>query len=249
MKQANPLGIVHDIGKLNLEGNVIPHNWFCHLKYKNGKPHTNAAIILSEIVYWYRPTLIKDEVTGRVIEERKKFKADKLQRSYDSFATQFGFTKRQAKDAIKFLGGIGVIGLEFRHITLADGSKLANVLFIEPIIEKLNHITFERNTSDIITPDPLQSNGIPDTVYRHTNTDTTTEITTEITTEGAAKKTPPATAKKIQFTFDERSRRGPIERSGALAAIPRPGPGSLQGVDQPVPRQPGGQAGYIRPGC
>lgn len=221
--------IVNRIGKINFEGNIIPHNWFAHLRFENGKPHTNAIILLSEIVYWYRPTILKDEATGRVIEVRKKFKADKLQRSYDSFAKQFGFTKRQAKEAIKFLEGKGLISLEFRHITIDSGSRLANVLFVEPDpgkLEFITHVTLERKTLDGVTVDVYASNGRRDTLKCKTNTDTTTEITTEITTEGPAQKPPPIPA---DFLPDTETQMGILFSQngrgieGQLQAISRAG--------------------------
>jgi hypothetical protein len=175
------MDIVHAIGEINFRGNVIPHNWFGHLRRENGKANLNATVILSEIVYWYRPTVVKDEATGEVLEERKKFKADKLQRNYQSFADQFGLTKRQAKAAIKFLVDKGVITIEFRHLTTPQGTKLFNVLYLEPVIGKLKfitNVTIERHTYDDTTLDLYRSNGIPPTIERHTNTDSTTEITT-----------------------------------------------------------------------
>ncbi|MFP1483844.1 hypothetical protein ACLB1S_19830 [Escherichia coli] len=36
----------------------------------------------SEIVYWYRPTEVRDEHTGALLGYRKRFQGDKLQRSY-----------------------------------------------------------------------------------------------------------------------------------------------------------------------
>ncbi|MFH4113411.1 Lrp/AsnC family transcriptional regulator, partial [Acinetobacter baumannii] len=53
--------VVDKIASLNIEGNVIPANWFNTFKLENGKPDTNAVILLSEIVYWHRPTIVRDE--------------------------------------------------------------------------------------------------------------------------------------------------------------------------------------------
>lgn len=58
--------IVTEIGGLNFKGNVVDHEWFNYITFSNGKPHIVAIMVLSEIVYWYRPTVIRDEVTGRV---------------------------------------------------------------------------------------------------------------------------------------------------------------------------------------
>ena len=122
--------VVNQVGKLNISGNVIPHTWYQHIRFNNGKPDLAAIVILAEIVYWYRPVEIKDEKSGEFLGWRKKFKADKLQRHYDSFAEQFGLTKSQVKRATDNLVRLGIIEKEFRNFRLPDGRKLGNVLFI-----------------------------------------------------------------------------------------------------------------------
>jgi len=135
--------IVEKIGKINFEGNIIPANWYKHITFSSGKPNLNAIIILAEIVYWYRPTIIRDPATGEIKGYKTKFNADKLQRSYQSFADQFGISKRQAQDAIKLLRDLGLITLEFRTITMpTSGLKLTNVMFIEPVPERIEEITY-----------------------------------------------------------------------------------------------------------
>lgn len=134
---------VEKIGKINFEGNIIPANWYKHITFSSGKPNLNAIIILAEIVYWYRPTIIRDPATGEIKGYKTKFNADKLQRSYQSFADQFGISKRQAQDAIKLLRDLGLITLEFRTITMpTSGLKLTNVMFIEPVPERIEEITY-----------------------------------------------------------------------------------------------------------
>ncbi|GAA0179448.1 hypothetical protein SH2C18_23140 [Clostridium sediminicola] len=95
--------IVTQIGKLKLQGNIVDSGWFQNIRYKNGRVNMNAIFILSEIIYWYRPTKVIDETTGEVIEYRKKFKGDKLQTSYKFYEDKLGLTKGQAKLACKFL--------------------------------------------------------------------------------------------------------------------------------------------------
>ncbi|MGC5326988.1 hypothetical protein [Brevibacillus sp. SYSU BS000544] len=175
--------------------------------YENGKPNLVAIVLLSEIVYWYRPTLIRNESTGEVTELKKKFKADKLQRDYHSFAEQFGFSKRQVKEAFDYLEReIGVIDRDFR--TIRDKSKvLNNVLYIGLNPELLKRITFEKfhtllhsnappsyisteeggalERRSLLHPNvplsyiPTEEGG---TLESKTNTEITTKITPEITT-------------------------------------------------------------------
>jgi hypothetical protein len=150
--------VVKKIQKINFDGNVIPANWFRYIKYSNGKPNTTAIILLSEIIYWYKPVEIRDERTGHIIEYRQKFNGDKLQRSYQSFADQFGFTKRQVQEAIKHLVQMNLITVEFRTVTTNDGMKIPNVMFIEPIPEEIEKITFNIHDSK---ENDLETKNIP----------------------------------------------------------------------------------------
>ena len=180
--------IVDEVGMINIDGNVIPHAWYSHFKLPSGKPDLNAMIILSEIVYWYRPTTVRDEATGSVTGVKKKFKADLLQRSYDSFANQFGLTKRQVKEAMDRLCDSRVIWREFR--TINTNIKITNVLFIGINTDLLSHVsalhggTLKSNTllrSNV--PPSHDKTSHPPTLECKTNT----EITTEITTESSAR--------------------------------------------------------------
>jgi DnaD/phage-associated family protein len=171
------------LAAMNITGNVIPPEWFSHIKRTNGKPHTAAIFLLSDIVYWYRPIELRDERSGRLMGYRKKFKADKLQRDYTAFAYQYGYTKNQVREALNFLQDMKLIDLDFRH-PVVNGTKLGNVLYIGLNIDTLEKIT---------TPLP----DLNETGYRKiiggplhfkvdTNTETTTETTTEISQEEEA---------------------------------------------------------------
>lgn len=122
--------------RLNFSGNIIPPTWFQNVHMENGKPDLVGIILLSDIVYWYRPVEVRSEKTGKLIGYKPKFKADKLQRGYGALAEQYGFTKLQVKDALRRLENVGVIELEFRHPTFR-GVKCGNVLYIGLNIDKL----------------------------------------------------------------------------------------------------------------
>ena len=47
-----------------ITGNVVPQTWYRTILRETGKPHLLAIMILSDIVYWYRPKEVRDEVTG-----------------------------------------------------------------------------------------------------------------------------------------------------------------------------------------
>jgi uncharacterized phage protein (TIGR02220 family) len=132
---------VNEIGNLSFTGNIINLAWFKNLSHDNGKANMNAIVILSEIIYWYKPTQIIDKNSGQLIGYKKKFKEDKLQKSYQSLANKFGITKGQAKAACKFLKDKGLIDIEFRNITTSSGQNLSNIMFIEPIVEEIKKIS------------------------------------------------------------------------------------------------------------
>jgi hypothetical protein len=168
---------------LEITGNVIPLEWFNHIKHKNGKPHTTAIMLLADIVYWYRPIEERDEKTGKVTGYRKKFEADKLQRSYSAFANLYGYTKNQIREAIDVLEELGVVSTEFRHPVI-NGQKLGNVLYIELKVDTLlkithpllglNPIGIEEKPNTPIGFKPDTNTEIKDTEI----TETTTEILT-----------------------------------------------------------------------
>lgn len=133
--------IFMQIKDMALHGNIIDNGWIENIKFKDGKPNMIAIMILSEIIYWYIPSEIRDEYSGRIIGYKKKFKADKLQKQYQDFADRFGITKRQAINACKFLKDMNIITIEFRRILNYNGKFCNNVMFIEPVVENLKRIT------------------------------------------------------------------------------------------------------------
>ena len=154
MSPTDTMALVAEIGQLHFEGNITPPSWFQHLKYPSGKPYLIAITILAEIVYWYRPRHIRDEDTGQFIGIEKKFKGDQLQRDYASFGEQFGFTKREATDAIKYLVSRGIVRTQLRTV-IRFGMKMANVLYLSLTPEKLKEITYGRHGK------PVNGRGLP----------------------------------------------------------------------------------------
>ncbi|WP_434683278.1 DnaD domain-containing protein [Bacillus sp. PM5] len=182
--------IVTEIGGLNFKGNVVDHEWFNYITFSNGKPHIVAIMVLSEIVYWYRPTVIRDEIDGKVTY-KKKFKADKLQKNYQQLADTFGFTKLQVKRACDLLTDMLLIKIEFRTLN-ADGKILNNVMFVEPVpteIKKISsmyqqikedpgYLEVNRVVTSKSRPSLLTSKESPNFKVK-TNTEITTKNTTE----------------------------------------------------------------------
>jgi len=180
---------VKRVGQINFVGNIIPHTWYQFLRrgsvdeltgeIKQGKPHTIAIILLSEIAYWYRPRIIRDEQTGQVIRIEKRFAADLLQRTYMSFANQFGFTKRQVQAALKYLELKKIITLELRTITTKTGLVLNNVLFIDLDADSLARITIPNQPDIPPKVSPITNKCNTYDAPSHTCTEITTEITEE----------------------------------------------------------------------
>lgn len=137
--------IVDDNAKLNITGNVIPQMWYRTIVRDSGKPNLTAIIILADIVYWYKPTEIRDESTGQVIAVKKKFKADLLQRSYQQISEQFGISKKEATNAIIFLEKLGVVKRVFRTVNM-NGLVVNNVLFLGLDVNKLWQLTYPEDS-------------------------------------------------------------------------------------------------------
>ena len=177
----NTTKTVDSIGEIALIGNIIPHLWYNNLKGQDGKPYLNAITILSEIVYWYKPTYVHDESTGELVEIKKKFKADKLQRNYDGLASKFGLSHKQVKTAIMYLRDKGLITIEYRTLRIEQVSGyplvLNNVIFLEPIPEAIKALCTDPLSLEVQTPLSLEVQ-TPLSLEGHTNTKTTyTEIT------------------------------------------------------------------------
>lgn len=89
--------IVDENAKLNISGNIIPQVWYRTIIRESGKPNLTAIIILADIVYWYKPTEIRDEGTGQVIGVRKNlsltFFSEVISRSVSS--SEFPKKKQQ----------------------------------------------------------------------------------------------------------------------------------------------------------
>lgn len=132
------------VGTMNFEGNIIPNTWWQHFRKPNGKPDLTCVVILSEIVYWHRPTIKKNEQTGMLERVSKKFKGDMLQKDYKDWEETYGFSEKQVREALKRMEAMD--GLVKRHVAekveLDNGKVLYNVMYLELNPTKLAEITF-----------------------------------------------------------------------------------------------------------
>ncbi|QKS71934.1 conserved phage C-terminal domain-containing protein [Paenalkalicoccus suaedae] len=196
---------------INIEGHVIPHAWFNALKFENGKVDLNSIVLLSEIVYWYRPVADKDKLTGEFKGYKTKFDADKLQRSYKALCSQFGLTTKQVREALKRLEDKGLVKREFRNVNV-KGKQMSNAMFISLDPIKLKQISGVRIQKDVSLEGntPLPSKETPSfpggkDVYKDYYTEIYKEIVSFLNqqTGKAFKHTTPKTQKLIRDRLKE----------------------------------------------
>lgn len=176
------------MAQINLVGDIIPPIWYQRIKKAEGKADFLAINILANICYWYRPVIIRDEQTDVIVEVKKKFKGDMLQKQYQDFADHFGCPKTSVKSSMDTLEELSLIKRHFEEISLENGTKLNNRMFIEIFPDKILDITFNetpRNNSDTLPKksmggSPKKVTETPPKKSEYTNN--TTEITTKITT-------------------------------------------------------------------
>lgn len=147
---------VDAVGEINFSGNITPQIWYKTIITEKGKPHYLAISILSDIVYWYRPTEVRDERSGSVVGWKKRFSDDLLQRSYDYFSDMYGESKKTITRAILLLEELGVITRVFRSIKTANGMVLNNVLYIDLNVEKLTELTYPQKETVIHNEKKMQ---------------------------------------------------------------------------------------------
>ena len=134
--------IVDTMGSINISGNIIPAIWYKTITKENGKPYLLAIFILADIVYWYRPSEVRDQGTGHILGWKKKFSEDILRQSYQYYADLFGESKKTVKTAMDKLEQLQVIKREFRTVSYGDGLVCNNVMYVELKPDMLYRLTF-----------------------------------------------------------------------------------------------------------
>ena len=185
-KNLTPEEMIQYMYSFGLEGNIIDHSWYKIVRREPtktrpaGRPHREAIELLSDIVYWYRPTIKKKE--NGSISLTKKFRADILQRSYDQIEESLGMTKKEAVEALKTLEKYGIAKRELRTIKVS-GATCSNVLFIRFYPQKLKSLTDEYLKKVVSYPEysgqPPPEKEIPLANIRETYTETSTETSSE----------------------------------------------------------------------
>ena len=143
MKFTTGNNIVDLMGEINISGNIVPMTWLKNILTEKGKPYLLAIMILADLVYWYRPSEIRDEGTGEVVGFKKKFKADLLQRSYKQLIEEYGESRSTITRALTRLEELGLIKRVFKEIKRENGT-LSNVMYIEIFPEVIKEYTYSK---------------------------------------------------------------------------------------------------------
>ena len=133
--------IVNAVGKMAITGNIIPESWYKTVVSPNGRVNLLAVNLLADIVYWYRPMEIRDEMTGDVTWKKKFADDDYLQRNYSKICEKYNVSTKQAREALIVLETLGVVKRHFRTIETEMG-KCPNVMYIELIPDALYKLTY-----------------------------------------------------------------------------------------------------------
>jgi len=179
---------VQGVASINRRGNVIDDGWYRHVTHKeSGKAHLVAIMILADICYWYTPSKVEDEASGKVTGYKKKFAADKLQKTYKSLGEKFGVSKNMAQTACYRLKELGLITIEVRDIDDRQG-----LTFLEPVSVNIKKISCMSEEFELT---PLNSRIDPPSILELTplharveHTYTTPETTLQISEEEDKKK-------------------------------------------------------------
>lgn len=118
---------------LLLPGNVIPHFWYNKFKDESGGPDLISIILLSEIVFWYRPSTTHFASAKNLPQLTEEV----LAISYEYLEQKFYLGKERVRRSLKRLEDHKVITREIRNIKLSSG-KRGNQLFIHLDKEFLN---------------------------------------------------------------------------------------------------------------
>lgn len=137
--------VVDKMANISFRGDVVPFTWYSTFKDEKGKINAMALLMLANIVYWYRPTIIRDE-NGEVFV--KRFKSDLLQRSYNEFCDMFSIGRMTATRNLIYLEEHKVIERVFRDVETESGQILYNTMFIKLNFDELMKKTFPEEDDD-----------------------------------------------------------------------------------------------------
>lgn len=147
---------VEEFALIHITGDIVPVEFFQKIQFpKSGKPDLLAILILSDLLYWYRPIRPRNEHTGKLLPWRQKFFGQVLRRDYSYFVEKFGATARQCRDACARLKNLDLIEIQITP-TSSGGSLLGfrpksdRILALLALSDSrldVSRLTFERESS------------------------------------------------------------------------------------------------------
>lgn len=120
--------LVDSMGDISITGDIFPRSWVKTVVDKRGRFAKYAALLLAEFAYWWRP--VKKEREDGTEVWQKKFKEDMPWFTYSSLEEKYSCSHSTVQRALVLLEELGAIRREFRDVTLSDGRKYRNVMFI-----------------------------------------------------------------------------------------------------------------------
>ena len=132
-----------------LTGNITPNDWYEKFTNNRGRPDLPLISVLSEIVYWYRHKMVKDNQTGDITYVNK-FLGDAWQTSYEHFEKKFGFNREKLRRIFVKLEQMGICYREFRNVKLR-GQTYNNRLFIHLSSQFLSSYTDKKKFAELKT--------------------------------------------------------------------------------------------------
>jgi len=208
--------LVSLFGSLHIAGDVVPTELFLAIRFpvkdddkdaKTGKPDTVAILILSNLIYWFRPIRPRDSKNDRPLPWRQKFKGEWLARDYEFWVEKFGFTTRQCKEAVARLKAGEWI--EYKQQPKPTGGS--KNLF-KPNYEKLfltlypeSRVTFERHSEKA----ERRLNVSRDTFERHSSL-LIHEINIKTSSSSNSEKLKTAAAAAADFSMEAHASAYPV---------------------------------------
>jgi hypothetical protein len=235
------------VGRIHFHGNLHHSAWSQHFRFKNGLVDLVAKEIFADIIYWYRPTEVRNE-GGKVVGLRKKFKEDLLQDTYAAIAKRAGLTKRQVQEGMARLEkDYGVVKRVFRNLTIKRGNSdilLSNVLYIDIVPERVLEVSnfTEDPEADVPIEGENEDDVTPITSGRDTPPPTASVVThPNVTLIETATETSPKNEKE-EVTSNSNSKQSPSFFSHTKKSAKRKKVTVPDKLLQPPPPKPGPDA-------
>lgn len=139
---------VEQYGLLHISGDVVPPEFFQAIKFDSGKPDLLSVLILSNLLYWYRPIKPRDERTDRANAWRQKFQGEMLSRTYQEWADIYGATERQARDACHRLQARGLLTISCKPCSTGGTTTYFAPVYhaVQSLLQSPSRLTPERES-------------------------------------------------------------------------------------------------------